>query len=108
MLTIQFNLDPATINPSGNESFDDATIEHTRQALQAVIQKAQVTALDNQIGKLVREGFEEFMDNRNKDAGMPLSEEDVKALTAFVMKRMEPFLAHLARTPEFPFDDQGS
>ena len=100
LLSIQFNLDPATINPSGNESFDDATIEHTRQALQAVVQKAQDTIRENQVSRLVREGFEEFVDNRDKDEEEPLSEEDVKALTTFVMNRLEPFLIHLIRPLE--------
>ena len=35
LLSIQFNLDPATMNPSGNEPFDDATIELTRLVLQS-------------------------------------------------------------------------
>ena len=95
--SIQFELDPATIKPSGNESFDEATIEQIRLALLSVMQKAQATVVDNHIGKLVQEGFNEFLDNRNKDEDEPISEEDVEGLTASVMKRLEPFLVHLVR-----------
>ena len=101
--SIQFALDPATINPSGNEPFDDATIEGIRQALLAVVQKAQNTVLENQISRLVQVGFNEFLDNRNKSEDEPFSEEDVEALTAFVMKQMEPLLIHLIRPRELPF-----
>ena len=100
--SIQFALDPATINPSGNEPFDDTTIERIRQALLPVLQKAQDTARENQIGRLVQDGLNEFLYNRNKNEDEPLSEEDVEALTAFVMKRLEPFLMHLIRPGEIP------
>ena len=93
--SIEFELEPATIKPTGNEPFDESTIEQVRLALLSVIQKAQGTAVENHIGKLVHEGFNEFLDDRNKDEDEPLSEEDVEALTASVMKRLEPFLVHL-------------
>ena len=93
--SIQFELDPATIKPPGNESFDEATIEQIRLALLSVMQKAQGTVVDNHIRELVQESFNEFLNDRHKDEDEPLSEEDVEALFAFVMTRLEPFLVRL-------------
>ena len=106
--SLQFELDPTTIKPSGNEPFDDATIELIRLVLLPVLQKAQGTAVENQIGKLVHDGCNEFLERRNKDEEEPLSEEDVELLIAFVMKRLEPFLAHLIRPTEFPLEALGN
>ena len=100
--SIQFGLDPATIKPSGNEPIDEATIEQIRLTLLPVVKKAQGTAVENQTGKLIDEGLNEFLAHRNKDEDEPLTEEDVEALIEFVMNRLEPFLVHLIHPTEFP------
>lgn len=103
--TIHIDLDPSTVNPSGNESFDQTTIDNMCQALSRVLQKALAASRENETSRLIRAAFDEFYASTGKNIDDPLSDDEAEALTVLILSRIEPFLLHLIQPGEVPAEE---
>ena len=106
--TVRIDLDPSTVNPSGNETFNQATIDKMCQALNSVLNKAVVAAHENEVGRLVHAVFDEFYTSTGKGVDEPLSDDEVGKLTTLIMSSLEPFLSQLIQRLDLPSDEYGA
>ncbi len=106
--TIRIDLDPSTVNLSGNESFNQTTIDKMCEALNSVLQKAVATVRENEVSRLIHLACDEFYASTGKGVDDPLSDDEVERLTTLIMRNLEPFLLRLVQPLDLPADEHGA